>query len=383
MEPVKTLQIRAAVQSAFSKDLGASVFSHSIHKFVVTHPGGETKFQLNRFMVNAPEVFFRPVDRFVFETATNSIIDTDMVRQKTDPRVTGFGEFGDLGSDGRRVVNFQDNGFDVKGPVLCIGPWGRAFSNQILHILMGITHCDDILGERLPILVPDDLTVRETANLSFAGVGPERMLRVPRNSACRVTDAFIPSKSFIRDSTFGPRVWKVNYGFIFEPSDLLAYVRRIRFHPAIAASIKPKGGRILYISRKDANGRFITNEDEAVRALSRFDLRYLLPTKVPIEEIGRAVATADIVISAFGSAILHFFAARPGTTLIEFDHLANDQCGRAICRVTNCKHVICTRVVGRPRNFGDMSDNPVNVEELVQLVKEELDVRDASPVPKS
>lgn len=243
--------------------------------------------------------------------------------------------------------------------------------------MIGIAHCDDILGDRLPVLVPDDLSERELQNLTYAGVDKARFIPVPRMSACHVTNAFTPSKSFIRDSTFGPRKHKVNYGFIMEPNDIKAFNSRIRASLDLSVTAKPAAARVLFISRKDASGRYTTNEDEVVEALSRFGTRIITPTQVPINEIAQAIVRADVVISAFGSAILHFAAASPGTTLIEFDHPADDQCGRAICRVLDCRHVYCTRVTGRARDFTDMSDHPVNVDELVALVERELARRDS------
>jgi hypothetical protein len=366
------ITVRAGVEIAHSDRLRATVFRHSVSKFEIRHEAETYRFQLNRFMVHAPDIYFRPIDRFALDRATQTVIDTDMVRARTEPAVTGFGDPGPLGEDGRRPLTFTDNGLAIDGPVLCVSPWGGAFSNQILHILMGITQCDDILGDRLPVLVPDDLSAREKSNLAFAGIDESRWIGVPRTTACRVKDAFIPSKSFIRNSTFGPKKFQVNYGFLFEPTTLLAYTARIRANPRIAKP--PTGGprRVVYISRKDAGGRYTTNEDEAVQALSQFDLRYIMPTQVPIEEIAQAIANADVVISAFGSAILHFLAARHGTTLIEFDHPASDQCGRAICRVTGCEHVYCTRVTEKQRSFLDVSDNPVDVKELVGLVEAAL-----------
>jgi hypothetical protein len=362
---VRKIRLNVTVRSAHSDEINAKIIKHSISKLEIKHKNDSYDINLNKFILRAPLIHYRPADRIVLEASTNSLIECELIRDKVPSS-----------AQNKFTINFEANDVEIKGPVICLTPWGPAFSNQILHILMGIAHCDDMLGNELPILVPDDLTEREISNLSFGGVDPSRFIPIPRKSACRVIDAFIPSKSFVRDSRFGPKMDHVNYGFIFEPTDLLAYRDRIHSHPAVLKAPDQTMPRVIYFSRKDAGGRYTTNEDEAVRALSQFGAHYIMPTKVPIEEIARLVANTDIVISAFGSAILHFLAARPGTTLIEFDHPANDQCGRAICRVNGGRHVRCTSIGDRTRNFTDTSDNPVNISELVELVQAELDRRD-------
>jgi hypothetical protein len=377
---VERIETGATTRIAHSDQLEAKVFKHSIEKFVVNHNAESYRFHLNRYMVHVPDAYFCPLDRFVFEPTTNSVIDTDMARESSDPRLVGFGTVMDPGTDASsRRITFEHNGLALNGPMICVSPWGHAFSNQVFHILLGITHCDDVLGAELPIIVPDDLSQREMSNLALIGVGADRLVPVPRATACRVRDAFVPSKSFIRHSTFGPKKGRVNYGFFFEPYDIKAYAARVRANPMVQDGMKDADARVIYLSRKQAGSRFTTNEDEAVAALSPFGARYINPMDTPIHEIASAVAKADVVISAFGAAILHFLAAEPGSTLIEFDHPANDQFGRAICRITECRHVICTSVTDRSRDFGDHSDTTVDIVELVALVASELTRRNVQP----
>jgi hypothetical protein len=363
---MKKLNIKARLQSAHSKDLHAKIFQHSLSKFVVNANDATYRFHLNRYMVHAPEIYFRPLDRRVLEVSTNSVIESELIRETVDPEAGRW-----------QSVSFDVNDRVVDGPVLCVSPWGNAFSNQIFHILMGIIHCDDILGDKLPVIVPDDLSDREISNLDFAGITKDRFFPVPRASACRVINAFIPSKSFVRSTRFGPELGKIDYGFIFEPMDLQAYISRIQAHPRVTKGPKYPMPRVVYLSRKEAAKRYTINEDEAVKALERFDVHCISPMTTPIEEIAHAIHNADIVISAFGAATLHFLAAKPGTTLIEFDHPANDQFARAICRTNGCKHIICSHIGDRQRDFSDTSDNPVDVDELVALVQSEMECRDA------
>jgi capsular polysaccharide biosynthesis protein len=238
---------------------------------------------------------------------------------------------------------------------------------------LGIVHCDNTLSVQLPILVPENLTVWQQNCLALIGVKEDRLIRVPRGSATHVTDAFVPSKSYIRSGNFGADA--KGHGYFFMPEDLINYSIRVRdnfVNHSVKHNEDDHPARIVYISRKDAGQRFTTNETEAVEALRPFGIHYVTPTKLPIAALARIIHQADVVISAFGSAMLNICAARPGTTLIEIDHPAQDWIGLRMCQVLGYRHVICTRFRGQRGNYADTTDNPVDIPELWLLVKDAL-----------
>lgn len=359
----------AIVRIAYSDRLNAKVFAHSIERYLIKGDKETYQYDLNRYMVHVPDAFYSPAYRFVLDRATKSVVVPDMVLKQTLLSMEGFGTTTGHAGDGRHFIAFDDNETTVKGPVICVSPW-RVFSNQILHVLMGIVHCDDILGAELPILVPDDLGEREKRNLALIGVGADRLISVPRHSATRVIDAFVPSKSFGRSSWLGPDGGATDQGFFLEPNDVRAYNKRVQ------AGLSSGGARVVFIGRKDAGARFLANEAEVLEALSVFDPRYIIPSETPIGETAAAIANADIVISPFGSAILNFLAARPGTALFEIDHPANDWLGRAICRVLDCRHHICSRAAKYDTSYADISNTTADIGELVELVTNDLAARD-------
>lgn len=131
MALMETIKIRARVRIAHADDHGAKVFRKSIHNFVVTADEEEYRFGINCYMVHIPEAHYRPIDPYLLEKTTSTIIDTDMVRERTNPRVSGFGSRSSSDADGNFLVSYESNGIRVEGPVIRVGPWGRVFSNQI------------------------------------------------------------------------------------------------------------------------------------------------------------------------------------------------------------------------------------------------------------
>ncbi len=368
---MRQIRTDAIVRIAYSDRLNVRIFKHSKQEYHIKGPDITYLYPTNRYMLHVPDAFYSPAHRFVMDRSTKSIIANDMILDEVTPFLEGFGDVVERYSDGRILIDFQNSGITVTGPAICVSPW-KVFSNQILHVLMGIVHCDDLLGEEVPILVPEDLSEREQRNLALFGVGQERCIPVPRNSVTQVTDAFVPSKSFTRSSFLGTD--PIDHGYFFERSDLKAYAKRIIENLPVASSTAAKNppARLLYISRKDANARYTLNEDEAVEALRPLGVRRVRPMELTISEMAHAIHQADVVIAAFRSEILNFCAARPGTTLIEIDHPAQEWCGRRICEVLGHRHAICTRY-GGPRNHGDRSDVHVNIAELVNLASEALE----------
>ncbi len=80
--------------------------------------------------------------------------------------------------------------------------------------------------------------------------------------------------------------------------------------------------RKIYISRKDADARKVTNEKEVIEYLKKkdFEIVYDMPTKTIQEKIDM-FAQAKIVISVSGSTLCHVHAMKPGTTCIDTNHL--------------------------------------------------------------
>ena len=361
----------AIVRTAHSKRLNAHVFRHSRFEYHIQLADATYRYIINRYMVHVPDAYYAPIYRFVLDRSTKSVIASDMRFDRTDSKLEGFGDTIERFPDGRILIDFSEDGTKITGPVICVSPWD-SFSNLIMHVLMGIVHCDDLLEIQYPILVPDDLPVWQQRCLALIGVDEDRLIRVPRGSATIVMEAYVPSKSFTRSIFLDTK--SIDHGFFFEPNDLKSYSRRVIENSVNLGPEDDDHGpaRVLYIARKDASARLTTNEAEAVEALRPFGVRYVLPTELPIAAMARAIHQADVVISAHGSAILNIPAARPGTTLIEIDHPAQDWCGRRICQVLGYRHVICTRYRGGRGNYRDRTNNPVNIPELVSLIKEAL-----------
>lgn len=364
---MRNIRTESIVRTAFSDRINARIFNHGTEKYVLAGDHGGFEYVLNRYMVHVPDAYFIPRDRFTMDRATKSIIAPEMVSTESDPGLGGFGKTVEFLPDGRSVVDFTDCGTTIQGPVICVSPW-TSFSARITQILMGILHCDDLLEATLPILVPDDLTVLEQRGLALIGVGDDRLIKVPRDTAVRVIDAMVPSKSYARSMTLATNRGILELGYFLEPNDLRALNRRIR------ARLEPRAGQapVLLLARADAGARRITNELEVVDALKRFGVRYIRTTETPLEATCQAVMDARVVVSGHGSGLMNFIAAGSATPLIEIDHAGNDWLGRAICRVLGNKYRLASRPDAASRDFTDYTDRAADVGEIVAMVAEEL-----------
>ena len=364
---MRDIRTESIVRTAFSDRINARIFNQSAEKYVLAGDQGGFEYVLNRFMVHVPDAYFIPRDRFAMDRTTKSVIAPEMVATESDPALGGFGKTVEMLPDGRSVIDFTDCEITIQGPVICVSPW-TSFSARVTQILMGILHCDDLLGTTLPILAPDDLTAREREGLALIGIGEDRLIKVPRNAAVRVTDAMIPSKSYARSMTLATNRGILELGYFLEPNDLRALNRRIR------ARLEPRPGQapVLLLARADGGARRVTNELEIVEALEKFGVRYIRTTETPLETTCQAVMDARVVVSGHGSALLNFTAAGSATPLIEIDHAGNDWLGRAICRVLGSKYRLASRPDASTRDFTDYTDRAADVGEIVRMVAEEL-----------
>jgi hypothetical protein len=367
---MRDIRTDSIVRTAYSNRINARIFNHSAEQYVLAGDHGGFEYVLNRYMVMVPDAYFIPRDRFVMDRATKSIIAPEMVSTESDPALGGFGKVVEFHPDGRSVIDFTDCGRTIQGPVICVSPW-TSFSARIAQILMGILHCDDLLETATPILVPEDLTMLERQALALIGVPDDRLVKVPRNTAVRVTNALVPSKSYARSMTLATNRGLLELGYFLEPNDLRALNRRIR------ARLEPRADQapVVFIARADAGARFVTNELEIVDALEKFGVRYIRTTETPIETTCQAIMDARVVVSGHGSGLMNFVAADSATTLIEIDHVGNDWLGRAICRVLGAKYRLAARPDSALRDFSNYTDRAADVGEVVGMVAEELGVQ--------
>jgi capsular polysaccharide biosynthesis protein len=80
----------------------------------------------------------------------------------------------------------------------------------------------------------------------------------------------------------------------------------------------PRGKDRLYISRGNAKGRGIVNEDEVRDVLSEFKFREFVADRWSVAEQAEAFASAEVIAGPHGGAMTNLVFCNPGTKVIEF-----------------------------------------------------------------
>lgn len=100
----------------------------------------------------------------------------------------------------------------------------------------------------------------------------------------------------------------------------LRVVELIREAAGAALPQTPASGRRLYISRDDASSRRVSNEDEVMAMLARFDFEKVVLTGMSIAEQAELFASADVCIGAHGAGLTNIVHMPAGSTVIELFH---------------------------------------------------------------
>jgi hypothetical protein len=101
--------------------------------------------------------------------------------------------------------------------------------------------------------------------------------------------------------------------------DLVSYVRQVMLEKfgGNNKSCKNNGNKRLYISRSDAHGRLITNENTVVEYLSSIGFERLCPGQLSMEEQVSLFSQAECVVGPHGAAMSNLTFCRKGCSVIE------------------------------------------------------------------
>ena len=82
----------------------------------------------------------------------------------------------------------------------------------------------------------------------------------------------------------------------------------------------PAAQRRIYISRRDAQTRRVTNEAEVLALLGRYGFEVIVPGELPYREQVAAFAAASHVVGPHGAGLTNVALCRPGTQVLEIFH---------------------------------------------------------------
>jgi capsular polysaccharide biosynthesis protein len=147
------------------------------------------------------------------------------------------------------------------------------------------------------------LTARwQVETLAACGVSPERIVAIDRAQAVRCRELMVPSNlSFIYHPGFGAAEWA------------LEFVRTALLTPLEGAARRRK----LYVSRADAMGRRIVNEDALAAMLAARGFETVVPTTLSVREQALLFASASHIVGIHGAGLTNLVFAPAGSRLLE------------------------------------------------------------------
>ena len=168
------------------------------------------------------------------------------------------------------------------------------------------------LGERAQrddtyVAVPTLNAQYQWDTLRLCGFPPARVIQLGRLQAVRARQLLVPSDlSAIPHPGHKAAPW------------LLNYVRATLGYGAFLAGLNgPQRRGKLYVSRDDAAGRRVVNEDALKAVLVRAGYQTIVTSHVTAAEQIAAFATASHIVAPHGAGLANVVFANPATTLIE------------------------------------------------------------------
>lgn len=196
-----------------------------------------------------------------------------------------------LGSEGRILVRAAGTDFHPGRHVLLgshenIGHW--------FYFHFGRLRLVDALPElaEAKFVVGDDLRPAAVASLARAGIAEDRVVRIPKGRFAQFEELWVPSLAF--GGTPEAMFWNAGLA------------RYIREKLGLAFPSAPK--RRVFIGRKDARWRHLTNEAQVEAMLAAEGFETVDPGTLTLEEQVALAADIEILVSVFGAGTnLHLF----------------------------------------------------------------------------
>lgn len=119
----------------------------------------------------------------------------------------------------------------------------------------------------------------------------------------------------------------------------------------------------IYVSRKDADLRFVSNEAQLTDVLAEFGFETLIMSELSLTEQIGIFRSAECIIGPHGAAFANLAFAKENSTFIEFfDRRYYAPCFNRIAAIRNLKYGF---LVGEPTRYGGFSINPSRLQKLL------------------
>ena len=184
--------------------------------------------------------------------------------------------------------------------VLCDDVWPPNYSHWLLDELPRLA----FLGARrdVSVVVSAPLARYGRETLLRCGFAPEQIVPLPDFAAVRADQLLVS-----RDVREMPHP-------VLKGAPWALDFLRSRLGPGGAA---PTAGRKLYVSRGDARGRFVVNEDALMRRLQPLGYERVALGLKTVPEQAALFAGASHIVGLHGAGMANLAFARPGTRVVE------------------------------------------------------------------
>lgn len=214
-----------------------------------------------------------------------------------------------------------------------------------------------------PVIVRKDLPAHYMDWLVAVGVDSSKIVPIEPSEICQVESLWFPSIPFYNDGVA-----------IVGAQNALETVRQRLLkgisHPA------PGNGRRLYLSRRDAQWRRVSNEADLVPVLDRFGFETVTLGSMPVAQQISLMAEAEIIVGPHGSQMATMFLAPRHAQIVELSFPFTLNLNTMVLPSAVIGHRIW-RVNGPALHAGDsnFSIDPVDLDTTLQLVVLELENR--------
>jgi Glycosyltransferase 61 len=236
--------------------------------------------------------------------------------------------------------------------VLLTMPWHHNFFHWMVEILPRLQLYDEVPElQSVPLIVPQSAPRFVRDSLALAGYGD------------RV--------QFLEDGVYRFETLHLltRLSLTVDVSPLAIAWLHQKFSQATSkVSFSNPPSKRIYISRRDAKIRRVTNEAALESVLSRFGLTPIVPSDYSLAEQIALFQQAELVVGSHGAAFTHLAFMKPRGTLIEF--FSPDHFNHAYNRMAQLRQLNYGFLVGRQEALGFAIDPQA----LTQLLEQAVDV---------
>lgn len=227
--------------------------------------------------------------------------------------------------------------------VLLSMPFHHNFYHWMIDILPRLISYDRAPHlQHLPLIVPRSAPAFVTESLRLAGYQPKTLL---------LQDGVYTFKTLHMLSLLSP--------MMDVTADAIGWLNK-KFAHTPSAGITPQR---IYVSRRDAKIRFVSNESQLADVLSEFGFEILVMADLSLADQIKVFRDAQCIIGPHGAAFANLAFSQLDATFIEF--FSNGHYAACFNRIASVQQLKYGFLVGEPTAMGGFAINPDDLRALL------------------